>query len=74
MPAGLTLEDFDAQLTTPRTPSSGPPAPQASRYEVYSIGAEFTVVCKFAAGALTGEQAEALRAGIVAGVEALAEP
>lgn len=74
LPAGLTLEDFDAQLTTPRTPSSGPPAPQASRYEVYSIGAEFTVVCKFAAGALTGEQAEALRAGIVAGVEALAEP
>lgn len=49
-------------------------APQASRYEVYSIGAEFTVVCKFAAGALTGEQAEALRTGIVAGVEALAEP
>lgn len=73
MPAGLTLEDFDAQLTTPRTPSSGPPAPQASRYEVYSIGAEFTVVCKFAAGH-DGEQAEALRAGIVAGVEALAEP
>lgn len=75
LPPGLAMEDFDAQLTTPRTGTGrGQAVPQASRYEVYSIGAEFTIVCKFAAGALTAEQADALRADIVARVEALAKP
>lgn len=74
LPTGLTLEDFDVQLATPRTTAvGGPHVPQASRYEVYSIGEEFTIVCKFPAGSLTGEQAATLRADIVAGVEALAK-
>jgi phenolphthiocerol/phthiocerol/phthiodiolone dimycocerosyl transferase len=74
LPTDLILEDFDAQLTTPRTTNTGGASvPQASRYEVYSIGDEFTIVCKFPAGSLTDAQAGALRADIVARVEALAK-
>lgn len=74
LPSGLVLEDFDAQLTTPRTTSAGtPPPPQASRYEVYSIGDEFTIVGKFPAASLTEEQVGALRTDIVSRVQALAQ-
>ncbi len=73
LPANLILEDFDAQLTTPPPAITGDaPVPQASRYEVYSIGDEFTIVCKFPAESLTDAQVGALRADIVARVDALA--
>ncbi len=74
LPPDLILEDFDAQLTTPPTTiTGGAPMPQASRYEVYSIGDEFTIVCKFPAESLTDAQLGALRADIVARVDALAK-
>ncbi|TDZ77056.1 Phthiocerol/phthiodiolone dimycocerosyl transferase [Mycobacteroides salmoniphilum] len=74
LPPDLILEDFDAQLTTPPTTiTDGAPVPQASRYEVYSIGEEFTIVCKFPAESLTDAQARALRADIVARVDVLAK-
>lgn len=74
LPPDLILEDFDAQLTTPPTTSTdGASGPQASRYEVYSIGEEFTIVCKFPAESLTDAQVGALRADIVARVDALAK-
>lgn len=74
LPADLILEDFDAQLTTPPTTiTGGASVPQASRYEVYSIGDEFTIVCKFPAESLTDAQVGALRADIVARVDALAK-
>ncbi|MGL5442207.1 phthiocerol/phthiodiolone dimycocerosyl transferase family protein [Mycobacteroides stephanolepidis] len=73
LPQGLILEDFDAQLTTPPAPiAGGVRVPQASRYEVYSIGDEFTIVCKFPAASLTDDQAAALRTDIVARVHGLA--
>ncbi|MEU9807446.1 acyltransferase [Mycobacterium sp. NPDC050853] len=75
LPAGLIMEDFDVQLATPPVAiAAGSPLPHATRYEVYSIGDEFTIVCKFPAASLTAEQAGALRADIVAGIEALANP
>ncbi|TDZ91321.1 phthiocerol/phthiodiolone dimycocerosyl transferase family protein [Mycobacteroides salmoniphilum] len=74
LPTNLVLEDFDAQLSTPRTRiADGASVPQASRYEVYSIGDEFTIVCKFPAKSLTDTQLRVLRADIVARVDALAK-
>lgn len=73
LPQDVILEDFDAQLTTPpATIAGGVLAPQASRYEVYSIGDEFTIVCKFPEASLTDDQAAALRTDIVARVHGLA--
>ncbi|MUM17213.1 acyltransferase [Mycobacterium sp. CBMA271] len=78
LPAGLSMDDFDIHLSAERTSRTAgaddAPLPQASRYEVYSICDRLTIVGKFPAGSLTREQADALRADVVAGIHALATP